>query len=82
MMTKLHDVEQKKALRARLARIEGQLGGLQRSLELETDCELMAQQLSAARKALDKAFFVLIGCAIAQDEANREQALSLLHKYA
>lgn len=81
-MTKLHDEKEKKALRARLARIEGQLRGLQRSLDLETDYELMAQQLSEARKALDKAFFVLIGCAIAQDEATREQALTLLHKYA
>jgi DNA-binding FrmR family transcriptional regulator len=48
----------------RLKRIEGQLRGVQKMIEGGEDCELIAQQLSAGRKALDKAFFELLACAI------------------
>lgn len=81
-MAKLTDPAQKKALNARLARIEGQLRGLQRSLTAEADCELIAQQLSATRKALDKAFFVMIACAIEQGQIPATRIATLLSKYA
>ena len=48
----------------RLKRAEGQLRAVQRMIEQGEDCEPIAQQLAAARKALDKAFFELIACAI------------------
>jgi DNA-binding FrmR family transcriptional regulator len=48
----------------RLKRVEGQLRGIQRMIESGEDCEPIAQQLSASRKALDKAFFELLACAI------------------
>lgn len=54
----------KKKLIDRLARVEGQLRGVQRMIAREEPCETIAQQLSAARGALNKAFAELIACAI------------------
>jgi DNA-binding FrmR family transcriptional regulator len=54
----------RRALVLRLKRIEGQLRAVQSMIESGQDCEAVAQQFSAARKALDKAFFELIACAI------------------
>lgn len=45
----------------RLRRIEGQIRGLQRLVEEETDCEKFLTQLSAARAALDKVGLIVIG---------------------
>ncbi len=56
------DAERKNLL-SRLARVEGQLRGVQRMIESGKDCELVAQQLAAARGALNKAFFEMIACA-------------------
>ena len=67
-MSKLKDPVKKKAMRARLARVEGQLRGVQRQIEDEADCERIAQQLSAARKALDKAFFTMVACMMEQGD--------------
>jgi DNA-binding FrmR family transcriptional regulator len=44
----------KQELTARLKRIEGQIRGLQRMIEESRDCRTFMQQLSAARKALDR----------------------------
>ena len=52
----------------RLKRIEGQLRAVQRMIEEGNECEPIAQQLTAARKALDKAFFELMACAIEHPE--------------
>lgn len=81
-MAKLNDAVKKKALRARLARIEGQLRGVQRQIELDADCEAVAQQLSAARKALDKAFFTMVGCVIEQGDVPAHKVATLLAKFA
>lgn len=56
--------EEKKALLARMSRIEGQVRGVRDMIEREEDCERIAQQLSAARGALQKAFSQLMACAI------------------
>lgn len=48
----------------RIRRVEGQLRGVQKMIETGDDCSMVAQQLAAARKALDGAFFELIACAI------------------
>jgi len=60
----------------RLKRVEGQLRGVQRMIEAGEDCEPIAQQLAASRKALDKAFFELLACAIEHPEfsPNRKEA--------
>ena len=52
----------------RLKRVEGQLRAVQRMIEEGRDCEPIAQQLAAARKALDSAFFELMACAIQHPE--------------
>ncbi len=56
--------EQKKSLQARLARVEGQLRGIQRMIEREEDCEAIAQQVAAARGALNRAFAEIVSCAL------------------
>ena len=53
----------RKKLMSRLARVEGQLRGVQRMIDDGKDCESVAQQLAAARGALNKAFFEMIACA-------------------
>ena len=55
-----------KRLLDRLARVEGQLRGIQRMIHEEAECEAIAQQLAAARGALNKAFAELIACAFEQ----------------
>ena len=84
--------EERKALLARLARVEGQLRGVQRMIERDEDCGRVAQQLAAARGALNKAFFELIACAFearlggekspAAVRANVAELAELLAKYA
>ena len=55
----------------RLKRVEGQLRAVQRMIEEGNDCDPIAQQLAAARKALDKAFFELMACAIEHPEFSK-----------
>ena len=42
------------ALLSRLKRVEGQVRGIQAMIERNDECEKVAQQMSAARKALDR----------------------------
>jgi CsoR family transcriptional regulator, copper-sensing transcriptional repressor len=81
-MTSLTDENRKKALVMRLKRIEGQLRGIQNLIESGSDCEAVAQQMSASRKALDKAFFTLVGCVIAQGEIEGDDIATMLAKFA
>ena len=58
---------QKKDLLNRLARIEGQLRGVQKLIALAdtpSDCDAVAQQMAAARKALDRSFVQLLTASI------------------
>ncbi len=83
---------EKKKLLDRLARVEGQIRGVQRMIEREDDCGRIAQQLAAARGALNKAFFELIACAFEARlgesaapmaaRANVAELAQLLAKYA
>ncbi|MGA8514123.1 MAG: metal-sensing transcriptional repressor [Burkholderiaceae bacterium] len=66
----------------RLARVEGQLRGLQRQIEDEEDCQKIAQQVSAARKALDKAFFTMVACMIEQGDLPADHVADMLAKFA
>jgi DNA-binding FrmR family transcriptional regulator len=88
-MDYLHREQDKKALILRLKRVEGQMRGVQRLIEEDAPCEAVAQQLSAARRALDKAFHSLVGCLIesrlsATGNAPPEikQALEILSRYS
>lgn len=57
-------ITQTKRMQSRLARVEGQLRGIQRLIGEEEDCEKIIQQLLASRKALDKAYYELLACMI------------------
>ena len=81
-MTILHDPDKKKALRHRIARVEGQLRGIQRLIDEDADCEKVAQQMAAARKALDKSFFTLVACMIEQGELSPSEITDVLVKFA
>ncbi len=48
----------------RIARVEGQLRGVQKLIAEEADCEKIAQQMTAARKALEKSHHLLLTCMI------------------
>jgi DNA-binding FrmR family transcriptional regulator len=60
----LHDPEAKKAIEARLARVEGQVRGIRRMIGEDEACEQIALQLAAARKALDRVFYEMVSCMI------------------
>ncbi|WP_373078444.1 metal-sensing transcriptional repressor [Zhongshania sp.] len=59
--------KKRKDIGNRLARIEGQVRGIQRQLENGADCEAIAAQMSATRRAMDKAFFTMMSCAMSQE---------------
>ena len=71
----------KKALCARLARIEGQLRGLQRLVDTQEKKEKIAQQMAAARKALDKAFFAMVADLLAGGQTTPAEAADLLLRF-
>lgn len=58
--------EDKKRLLDRLARVEGQLRGIQKMISEDEPCEKIAQQIGAARGALNKAFSDQINCALSR----------------
>ncbi len=64
---KLASDEHKKELLKRLARIEGQVRGIRELIEREEGCELVAQQLAAAREAMSKVFSELVARTIEQN---------------
>jgi DNA-binding FrmR family transcriptional regulator len=87
--------EQKKDLLNRLARIEGQLRGVQKLIALAehpADCDAVAQQMAAARKALDRSFVQLLSATllthsgnaadIAEARASAAHLAALLDKFA
>lgn len=63
-MAIIKDQQHRRELILRLKRIEGQVRGIQGMIDDGADCEKVTQQLSAARRALDKAFFSVLACAI------------------
>jgi len=71
---KMHDAEMKKAMDARLARIEGQVHAIRRMIGEDESCERIAQQLAAARKALDRAFYEMVSCMIRHEPPAGRQA--------
>ncbi|TFW31139.1 metal-sensitive transcriptional regulator [Massilia horti] len=87
--------QQKKDLLNRLARVEGQLRGIQKLIALAeqpSDCDAVAQQMAAARKALDRSFVQLLAASIVtqsgqapdleQARSSAEHLAALLDKFA
>lgn len=56
----------------RLRRVEGQLRGIQAMMEKGDSCERIAQQLSAARRALDKTFHEMVACSVRMEIADSQ----------
>lgn len=73
---RMHDADAKKAMNSRLARIEGQVRAVRRMIYEDEPCEAIAQQLAAARKALDRAFFEMVSCMIRQEPPSGSSARS------
>jgi CsoR family transcriptional regulator, copper-sensing transcriptional repressor len=87
-MKRISSDEHKRRLVLRLRRVEGQLRGIQRLIEEEATCESIAQQLAAARRALEKAQHATLGCMIETQLASRgvapadvEPIVDLLARY-
>ena len=72
--------------------VEGQVRGLIDMVETGRSCEDVAQQMSAARKAMDKAFYRMMACSVmeavsfsdSEDGVLREveRSTRILEKYA
>lgn len=62
----MHEPAAKKEMDARLARIEGQVRAIRRMIAADEPCEAIAQQLAAARRALDRTFYEMVACMIRQ----------------
>ena len=85
----MHDADAKKAMDARLARIEGQVRAVRRMIDEDESCGDIAQQLAAARKALDRAFYEMVSCMIRQEpfaeakarRAHAEEVAELLARF-
>ncbi len=60
------DTEQlhRQRIGARLARIEGQIRGIQSMVSNNSDCESVVQQMTAARRALDRVFYEMLACSL------------------
>ncbi|MCJ8170872.1 metal-sensing transcriptional repressor [Atopomonas sediminilitoris] len=76
--------DQQQAMLKRLARIEGQIRGLQGMISRGEDCEDIAQQFSAARKALDKAYQEMLAClleeAVLDEHSDSRDTLARVRK--
>ena len=60
-----HDHEEdRRRIVARLSRVEGQLRGIKSMIEKESTCEEVAHQMTAARRALDRAFYEMLACSL------------------
>lgn len=69
-----------KAVRDRLVRVQGQIGGLVKMLDESRDCTELLTQLSAANAALHKAGFGIISVGMqhcAQDESGNADRAAL-----
>lgn len=56
--------QHKRNMIVRLRRVEGQLRGIQGMIDADAGCEAVAQQLAAARRALDRAFYEMVACSM------------------
>ena len=72
--------EELEAVKKRLPRAQGQLGGIQKMLEEGRECTDVLMQLSAAQSAISRAAFALITTGIthcATDEQGQEDLRKL-----
>ncbi len=77
-----HEAKSRDAILKRLARVEGQVRGIHAMILRGEECEAVAQQFSAARKALDKAYQEMLVCLaedaiLDPDQSNAEKLTQL-----
>lgn len=90
--TSAYRTEHQRDVVNRLKRIEGQVRGLIDMVESGRPCEDVAQQMSAARKAMDKTFYRMMACTVMEAVTSSESELDtfreverstrILEKYA
>ena len=90
--TSAYHTEHQRDVINRLKRIEGQVRGLIDMVESGRPCEDVAQQMSAARKAMDKTFYRMMACTVMEAVTSSESELDtfreverstrILEKYA
>ena len=56
--------DRRRRILVRLARVEGQIRGIRAMIEADSECEDVAVQLTAARRALDRAFYDMLACSL------------------
>ena len=56
--------DRRRRILVRLARVEGQIRGIRAMIESDSECEDVAVQLTAARRALDRAFYDMLACSL------------------
>ncbi|WP_066268890.1 metal-sensitive transcriptional regulator [Hydrogenophaga palleronii] len=64
----------------RLKRIEGQVRGLIDMVESGRGCEDVAQQMAAARKAMDRAFYRMMACEMMEAVSVSDAELSIFRE--
>lgn len=82
--------EYQKDVTNRLKRIQGQVGAILDMIDANRSCEDIAQQMSAARRAMDKAFYRMMTCSVMEaagvSETDRlkelERSTRILERYA
>lgn len=66
----------------RLRRVEGQIRGVLAMMEEDKPCDAIAQQLSAARKALDRAFYEMMACSLEMEVSDSGSNADLRRRIA
>lgn len=77
----------------RLSKVLGQVRGVQKMMDNPEDCEKIIQQTAAARKALDKTYYLMIACIFEMElmshvqrrpeiEKDIQHMIDLLSKYS
>ena len=85
VVTGVYRKENEKDMVNRLRRIEGQVRGLVDMIETGRSCEEVATQMSATRKAMEKAFYRMMTCSLIEavhDSKSDEQAIQEVERSA
>ncbi|MGQ0699421.1 MAG: metal-sensitive transcriptional regulator [Panacagrimonas sp.] len=80
-VTSEHRPHQKEVMH-RLRRVEGQIRGVLAMMEQDKPCDAIAQQLSAARKALDRAFYEMMACSLEMEVSGASNDTALCERIA
>lgn len=86
----IHKAADRQRILMRLKRAAGQLRAVEQMIDAGSDCEAVVQQMSACRRAMDKAFIEVLACAMVPEptaepdavaEARLAEVADLLRRY-